>query len=306
MDRYLVTGASGNLARYVIDELLRLGKEVVGIDLSTEAGPETVELRLIRADITDADALREIVAEFEPEVVIHMASLLSSTSEADPPRAWEVNASASVRLLEIARDAGCQRFFYPSTGASYGGALPDPLPEDFPQWPANIYGVTKVAVERAGTYFARRHGLDFRSLRLPMVISPLAPANAVSAYASHAFAAALAGESFVFPVGPSVGLSTIYVKDVASGIIALLDAERSKLTRTVYNVHSFSPSAADVARAISDRIPDFTCTFEPDPAVMSILDPLPFVHVDTSARADWGWDPVFGLEEVTDDMLSPE
>ena len=306
MDRYLVTGANGNLARYVTDDLLHLGKEVVGIDLSTASGPEAVGFRLIQADITDADALREIVAKLEPEVIIHMASLLSSTSEADPPRAWEVNATASIRLLEIARDAGCQRFFYPSTGASYGGTLPDPLPEDFPQWPANIYGVTKVAVERAGTYFAHRHGLDFRSLRLPMVISPLAPTSAVSAYASHAFTAALAEEPFVFPVEPGVGLSTIYVRDVASGIVALLDAERSKLTRTVYNVHSFSPSAADVARAISGRIPGFACTFEPDPVVMSILDPLPFVHVDASARADWGWDPVFGLEEVADDMLNTE
>ena len=72
------------------------------------------------------------------------------SSAADPPRAWRVNASAAVELLELAAEHGVQRFFFPSTSATYGGRLPDPLPEDHPQWPDNIYGATKVAVERVG------------------------------------------------------------------------------------------------------------------------------------------------------------
>ena len=47
----------------------------------------------------------------------------------------------------------------------------DPLPEDFPQWPENMYGVTKLAVERFGIYLNQNYGFDFRCLRFPMVLS---------------------------------------------------------------------------------------------------------------------------------------
>ena len=97
---------------------------------------------------------------------------------------------------------GVQRFFFPSTSATYGSALPDPLPEDHPQWSDNIYGATKVAVERVGNYFALSRGLDFRSVRLPIMLSPFAPPAAVSAYASHVFACRRARRAVHLPGGP--------------------------------------------------------------------------------------------------------
>lgn len=299
---YLVTGATGNLARQLIERLLSDGHRVVGLDLRTPDNHAGVEF--VQGDITDTDAMETVVLRVRPDVVLHMASLLSSSSEADPPRAWRVNANASVALLEICRDNGVGRFFYPSTGATFGGPLPDTLPEDFPQWPQNVYGVTKVAVERAGAYYATRHGVDFRSLRLPMVISRYAPAAAVSAYASHAFAAAKSGEHFVFPVDPSVGISTIYVRDVVDGVFALLAADPDRLTRRVYNVHGFAATAGEMATEIARQHPGFSYEFAADPAVMKVLGPLPSVHADESARRDWGWNPRYGLAATTSDMLA--
>ena len=194
MQRYLITGAAGNLARQLMDELIGRGKHTFGIDLVPAPTGQQGNWR--QMDITDRESLAGLLAEFQPECILHMASLLSMSSAADPPRAWEVNASAAVALMELAVEHGVQRFFFPSTSATYGGALPDPLPEDHPQWPDNIYGATKVAVERVGTYFALSRGLDFRSVRLPIVVSPFAPPAAVSAYASQVFAAAARGEPF--------------------------------------------------------------------------------------------------------------
>ena len=164
--------------------------------------------------------------------------------------------------------------------------------------------MTKVAVERAGAYYAARHGLDFRSLRLPMVISRYAPAAAVSAYASHAFAAASRGDHFVFPVEPSVGIATIYARDVVDGVFALLAADASQLSRRVYNVHGFAATAGEIATEIARQHPGFSYEFRPDPAVMAVLAPLPSVHADDSARRDWGWNPGYGLAETTSDMLA--
>ena len=146
MQRYLVTGAAGNLARQLIDELVSRGKQTLGIDLVPAPAGQAGNWR--QMDITHRESLAGLLAEFQPECILHMASLLSMSSAADPPRAWKVNASAAVALMELAVEHGVQRFFFPSTSATYGGALPDPLPEDHPQWPDNIYGATKVAVER--------------------------------------------------------------------------------------------------------------------------------------------------------------
>ncbi len=303
--RTLVTGAAGNLARQLIQELHKRGDEITGIDLKETAIPG---VRTEIVDITDVDGMRAIVRQVEPERIYHMASLLSSTSAANPDLAWRINANASRDLLAICAEeggaAGGARFFYPSTGATYGGNLPDPLPEDFPQWPISIYGATKVAIERLGTYYSAAFDLDFRCLRLPLVLSPSAPAGAVSAYASHAFLAAHEPAEFVFPVEPETAISSIYVKDVLTGIITLMEAEPGRLSRRVYNIHSISPTAQQIAQSIHLRVPDFAYSFSPDASVMGVLGPLPAVHEDHSARHDWGWNPMFDLEAIADDLLS--
>jgi threonine 3-dehydrogenase len=299
--KYLVTGAAGNLARQIVEELLVSGHEVLGIDLPGSSG---LQCRYEQADITDSGRIRALFSEFKPDRVLHMASLLSGSSEANPPLAWEVNATASVRMLELCAELGVERFFYPSTAATYGGVLPDPLPEDFPQWPVTIYGATKVAVERAGVWFALKRAVDFRSVRLPMVLSPYAPAAAVTAYASHSFSAAARGERFVFPVEPQVGISTIYSRDVVTGILQITDADPSALSQRVYNLHAFGPTAADIAAAIKKVIPDFESAFEPTEWAMSILAATPLVHIDERARKDWGWAPEFNLDKTAEDMIS--
>ena len=289
MRRYLVTGAAGNLARQLMDELGKRGKETFGIDLASAPGGQEGNWRQV--DTTDRASLARLLAEFQPECILHMASLLSMSSAAHPPRAWEVNASAAVALMELAVEHRVQRFFFPSTSATYGGTLPDPLPEDHPQWPDNIYGATKVAVERVGTYFALSRGLDFRSVRLPIVASPFAPPAAVSAYASHVFGAAARGEPFTFPVAPEVAVSVIYVRDVTVGILKLVEAPAEPLTRRVYNLHGFAASAGDLAQAAAQRVPGFRYRFEPAELPTRILSVQPSVYTDASARRDWGWHP---------------
>ena len=155
MTRYLVTGAAGNLARLLVERLQASGKEVTGIDREPSVVPG---VRFEQADITDSARMAKLVDEVRPECILHMASLLTLSSEADPATAWRVNATASIELLRTAAERGVSRFFFPSTLATYAGELPDPLPEDHPQWPVTIYGVTKVAVERMGVYLWRTAG----------------------------------------------------------------------------------------------------------------------------------------------------
>ena len=306
MDRtYFITGGNGNLSRQLAIELIKDGSKAVLFDLQpdpvNETNPQTV---YVSGDITNSPLLRTIFEEHRPTHVLHMASMLSGSSEANRPRAWEVNATASYQLLELSLEDNVDCFFFPSTAATYGLNVLDPLPEDFPQWPENIYGATKVGVERTGTYFFQKHGLNFRSVRLPFVISQFAPDGALTAYASRVFVEALKGNHFSFPVPPEAVASTIYVKDVVSGIIKFINATNEKLTRRIYNMHAFAPTTESIALAIKKKIPSFSYSFEPKPNVVKMIDSLPAIMADDSARNDWGWNPAFGLEEMVNDFLT--
>ena len=303
-ERYLITGGNGNLARQMAKALLQQSHAVLLADINPPLGHDLPSgAEFATTDVTDTEGLKSLFKKFQPTHVCHMASLLSGSSEVNRELAWNVNANASFQLLEFSLAHRVKCFFFPSTAVTYGSGLPDPLPEDFPQWPETLYGATKVAVERAGHYYYSKKGLNFRSVRLPFVISGFAPSGALTAYASHAFVKAARGEEVVFPVHPDSAVSTIYTKDVIHGILQFIDATDETLTRRVYNLHSFSPSAEGIATAIKSRLPNFQFSFQPNAGVLQLIDRLPARVIDDSARKDWGWKPQYDLEKTAEDFL---
>ncbi len=236
-------------------------------------------------------------------MILHFGSLLSSKSEQDRSAAWRVNMDGSFNLFESAMHYGVETVFFPSSLAAYGGELPNPLPEDFPEWPTSLYGVTKSSVERLGVYYHQKHGLDFRCIRLPVVLSTFAPVGAASAYASRAFVDAVRTGRCLFQVRPETRPSVIYVKDALRAIHELLSVPPDRLTRRVYNIHAMAPSAADLATVIMDRIPDADVAFDPDPRVFRLIESWPIEIDDTSARRDWGWRPRYDLATTADDFI---
>ena len=294
----LITGGNGNLGRLVADKLLARGQHVVKFDIpGTEPENTQANETVLSGDIRDTTALKNILDEHRPDTIYHLASLLSGSSEADLSAAWEINATASFNLLNLAHETGVGKFFFASTAASYGPVDTDPMPLDHAQWPENMYGATKVAVERMGVYFKRKHGLDFRCLRFPLVVSPFAPQGAVSAFPSHAFKAAFNGQSFRFPVAESTGISTLFLEDVIDSIVNYTATEAAQLSRHVYNLHAYYLSAGMVAVEAAKRFPGFDYSFEPIDAVEHLISSWPNVVDDAAARRDWGWQPAFDFDQ---------
>ena len=151
-----------------------------------------------------------------------------------------------------------------------------------------------------GVYLKLKQGFDFRCLRFPMVLSPFAPAGAMTAYPSHAIAAAANGESFVFPVAEHTGMSTLYLNDVTRSVIEICTAERSALNQHIYNLHSYMFTAQDLVTAIQSRYPDFTCTFTKDSPTDDLIRRWPDEFDDSAARQDWGWKPQYDFEATID------
>src|SRR5471032_3689508 len=125
----LVTGASGEIGHGLIDQLARTGRSIVTVDISPL---EPALARLVRREftgsITDKWILERVLAEFEVDLVFHLAALLSTRSEFTPITAHEVNVEGTLNLLEFAQRQGESHgrpvtFIYPSSIAAYG--LPD-------------------------------------------------------------------------------------------------------------------------------------------------------------------------------------
>jgi threonine 3-dehydrogenase len=297
----LVTGGNGNLGQLVAQHLEDAGTEVINFDLPGSEGALSDQRHaVVLGDIRDQDLLENTIKTHKPDVVIHLASMLSGSSEANPGLAWEVNASSSIRFMRMCLEHQTGPFFFASTAATYGPDLSSPVGLNTPQWPENIYGATKVAVERMGVYLKLKQGFDFRCLRCPMVLSPFAPAGAMTAYPSHAIAAAAKGESFVFPVAEHTGMSTLYLNDVTRSVIEICTAERSDLNQHIYNLHSYMFTAQDLVTAIQSRYPDFTCSYTKNSPTDDLIRRWPDVFDDSAAQQDWGWKPQYDFEATID------
>ena len=304
-DTYLITGGAGNLACQLSYDLVELQHRVVLMDVAEQpVTPPAPGCTYVRADVTSATVLDKLFAEHQPNVILHFASLLSGKSEEDRPLAWHVNMDGAFQMLEAAVRHGVRRFFFPSSIASYGGELPDLVPADCPQWPDGLYGVTKVAVERLGVYYHSRHGLDFRCIRVPIVISSFAHRGAASAFASLAFIETVHEGGFIFQVRPQASPALIYIKDLLRAVIEIMDVPEQRLTRRVYNVQALSPTAEKLAAAIQQRLPDARIRFELDAQIADLVDSWPVGFDDAAARHDWGWQSEFDLDTMADDFVA--
>ena len=163
--RVLVTGGAGFIGSHLVDELVtrRHVEHVTVIDslvngsranLAHWAGDPRV--RLIEADVRSETALRAVDGI---DVVFHLACLGVRHSLHDPITNHEVNATATLRLLERARTAGIGRFVHVSSSEVFGTAQRVPMDERHPTWPETVYGAAKLAGEAYARAAFRTHGL---------------------------------------------------------------------------------------------------------------------------------------------------
>ena len=130
----LVTGGNGNLGRLVAQHFENVGTKVVSFDLpGTEGVHSNHRHAVVLGDIRDQNLLEHTIQTHKPNVVIHLASMLSGSSEANAEMAWEVNASSSIQFMRMCLKHQTGPFFFASTTATYGPDLDSPVALDTPQ-----------------------------------------------------------------------------------------------------------------------------------------------------------------------------
>ena len=325
----LVTGASGEIGHGLIDHLADAGGiEIVAVDLHSLDAPLAGKCtRTVVGDIQNAGLLENLSTAHNFETMYHLAALLSTRAERQPVLAHRVNVDGTLNLLEIAvTQSRLQghgiKFLYPSSIAVYGlpsldvkkraGAIRES------EWciPRTMYGINKLYCEQLGNYYAHFYRqldvdppaerVDFRCLRFPGLISAATlPAGGTSDYAPEMIHAGARGEPYACFVREDTRIPFMAMPDAVRALLSLEAAPLDGLSRQVYNVGAFNPSAVELYDLVRRAFPQTQTTFVPDPKRQAIVDSWPEDVDTTAASCDWGWKPQHLLESAFGDYLLP-
>ncbi|MBA2542657.1 MAG: NAD-dependent epimerase/dehydratase family protein [Deltaproteobacteria bacterium] len=307
--KILLTGAGGQIGHDLIGSLTASGHEVVSTDLAPRppSHAHAAGSKWKRLDVTDAAATEAMFTKVKPDMVFHLAAILSARGEKDPKLAYDVNQTGTWNVLEACRAAKVQRLIFTSSIAVFGpppsGPLPDPTPDDVALHPTTMYGVTKVAGELLCAYYTKNHGVDCRGVRFPGLISAAMPGGGSSDYALFMYVDGVRKGGYEAFARADTRIPLMYMPDGVRALLELAMADRERLTRSIYNIAAFSPRADEIAKSVQRAIPEAKFTYSPDPRRQGILDSWPKSLDDTAARKDWGWKPKYDLDGMTDELV---
>ncbi|MBU6364670.1 MAG: GDP-mannose 4,6-dehydratase [Gemmatimonadetes bacterium] len=310
MNRVLVTGASGFVGAWLLRALRADGCDVVAMapQRPAEALPGVT---WATGDLRDDAYVASTVVAAGADTVFHLAAVSHvPTAAADPAAAWDLNVTATARLLHhLATRAGAtlRRVLVIGSGEQYGRHDPaaGPLREDAPQAPRTVYAATKAAQEVCALQ-------AWRAAALPVVVARSFnhsgpgqdPRFLLPALVRRALALRHAPPGTPLPLGNrSPVRDFLHVRDVVAAYISL---GRAGVPGEAYNVASGTGWAVEdvvarvLARAGVQAVPT------EDPALVRPVD-IPWLVGDAGKLgAATGWRPAHALDDIIDDLLHAE
>lgn len=308
MKKILVTGALGQIGSELVMHMRSIygNNNVIATDIRRIDGNPAVESGPFEVlDVLDAKKMAEVAKKHGVDTIIHLAALLSAVAEAKPVLAWEINMGGLFNALEVARELKCS-FFTPSSIGAFGPNTPkDNTPQDTIQRPETMYGVTKVSGEVLCDYYFKRFGVDTRGVRFPGLISyTTAPGGGTTDYAVDIYYKALQEGKYTSYIAENTYMDMMYMPDALNAIVTLLEADSSKLIhRNAFNITAMSFEPTMLANEIKKHIPSFTMNYDVDPVRQAIADSWPNSIDCSAAKAEWGFNAKYDLENMTQDML---
>ena len=302
--KILITGASGQLGTVLTKKL----QEKYGVDfvIATDLHfNENFNGFFKKLDVTDFDALQEIIQKYKITQVYHLAAILSANGEKFPLNTWDINMKTFFNVLEVSRLNNVDKVFFPSSIAVYGSDAPKiNTPQDYVLKPLTVYGISKAASENWSKYYFDKYGLDVRSLRYPGVIGHQSlPGGGTTDYAVDIFHKAVKNEEFECFLEATTALPMIYMDDAIRATLELMEAPKKNITvRTSYNLSGMSFSPEQLIKSIQKIYPEFKIFHKPD-FRQAIADSWPSSIDDSAARAEWNWKPQYDIDAMTNVMI---
>lgn len=248
-DRWLVTGAAGFIGSNLVEALLMLGQEVIGLDnfatghqrnldqVRDIVGPEAwARFRFIKGDIRNIEDCRSACANVQH--VLHQAALGSvPRSLEDPLATHETNCTGSLNMLVAARDAKVKSFVYAASSSTYGDHPGLPKVEDQIGNPLSPYAVTKYANELYANVFARCYGFKSIGLRYFNVFGPRQdPEGAYAAVIPKWIASMIEGKPVYINGDGETSRDFCFIANVVQINLLAATTQNNEAVNQVYNV----------------------------------------------------------------------
>lgn len=297
--RVLVTGAAGFVGRYVVDALVRQGREPLLQDVVFPTPPEHQHWTF---DLRDTQAMNEAIRDGKPDACIHLGAIsFVPEAEKTPGRLLDVNVAGTTRLLDAMRNhAPSARILVVSTAQVYGTHPHNAaICESDPIRPTSLYAISKAAADFAALGYADAYGLDVMTARPGNHTGPgQADHFAVASFAAKIKAVAL-GRAKHIRIGNLESTRDFSdVRDVVAAYLLLLEKGH---TATAYNISSgHHVKMAEIVDHLCDAA-GVNPTRQIDPSLYRPTDAAP--QLDTRRiQSHTSWQPQISVMQTLRDI----
>jgi UDP-glucose 4-epimerase len=305
----LVTGGAGYIGSATAEALLQAGHSVTVYDSLVTGHRQAVPpgAVFVEAPLEDRQTLSKTLTTGAFAAVMHFAAFIEAgESMQDPGRFYFNNLGNSLTLIESAAQAGIKRFVLSSTAAVYQSS-DQPLTEDSPLGPTNVYGHSKLIVEQVLDWYRRIHGVHFAALRYFNACGALPGRGEAHQPESHLIplvlqvalgssqAASIFGTDYPTPDGTCIR-DYVHIADLVSAHLLALDALQTS-DSLIYNVGSGNGFSVREVIEAARRITGHAIPVRESPRRPG--DPPRLVASSDKIRRELGWHPRHvGLEDM--------
>jgi len=316
--RVLILGGGGFLGKRLAVELLGKGGLDQG-DLThltlmdfafPDDMPEDSRLECIKADFSEEAAIRKVLQQ-HPDVIFHLAAIVSGEAEKNFDLGMKVNFHASLQLLELCRQLTIHpRIVFASSCAVFGGDVSKVIIDETSARPRSSYGTQKAMTELLMNDYSRRGFVDARSLRLPTIaVRPGKPNAATSSFVSSIIREPLHGKKATYPVPPETEVWILSPGRVIQNFIHAANLNEEILgPDRIINLPGLTVSIQDMIKSlelITNAEVTSLISYEPDAFLQSIVLTWP-PHFETERANQLGFVRDASAAEIIKSFMNEE
>lgn len=295
--KILITGGSGSIGTYLIN-LLDESNEILNIDIKHPDETIRDKIQYIQLDLKELDQLKQIVSEYKPNILFHMAAVFQRTSETIDFRnqCFSSNIVGTHNIFEVCVENSIEQIIFPSSYLIYDEKQyliskeninhdPMPLTEESPINPRNITGVAKLYAERELEFY-RKMGIITTSLRIFRVYGPKND-DIIDRW----IRALLSGEEII-AYGKEQMFDYVHAKDCAQGCLQAAIMKKNG----IFNIGYGLPTSVETVLEILKK--QFDTTFKMKEIESSELQKYEKSYADlTKSKKILKYNPEISIEE---------
>jgi D-erythronate 2-dehydrogenase len=314
----LIIGGGGFIGKRLTKDLLAKGglvqgeiTKVTAVDIGIpDDMPEDARLESIAADFSDDAVIKKLLQQ-KPDVIFHLAAIVSGEAEKNFDLGMKVNFHASLQLLELCRQLSLRpRIVFASSCGVFGGDVSQVVNDETGPKPRSSYGTAKAMVELLINDYSRRGFVDGRSLRLPTIaVRPGKPNAATSSFLSSIIREPLNGKKATYPVSAESPFWLLSPKRVIHNFIHAANLDEKVLgDDRVINLPGITITVKEMINSL-DKIAGSEAisliSHEPDAFLQSIVLTWP-PHYDTKRANTLGFVGDASVDEIITTYIQEE